>query len=77
MLRFGNYLDIKKYENLLQEYGIDDKLKDLTAKIEINNTYNILPDETRKGIEDLRRSELKSFDSDKFIDNVSEDIWDN
>lgn len=69
----GNYVEIKKIEHLLEEYGIEAKLKDLTKKIEINNTHNIFPDETRQGILDLQRSELNSFDSDKFFDNVSAD----
>lgn len=71
MLRIGNYLDIKKISNLLKEYGIDEKLEELTAKIQIDTTYDILPASTREGIEKLRNSELKSFDSDKFFDNVS------
>lgn len=67
----GNYLEISKIENLLQEYRISEKLNDLTSKIKINATYNIFPDETREGILNLKNSELKSFDSNKFFDNVS------
>lgn len=71
MLRLGNSLDIRRIHNLLEEYGIDDKIKDLTAQLEIDAGTDILPDETRSAINDLMKSELNTFDSDKFFDNVS------
>ncbi|KAG4077541.1 hypothetical protein HA402_002968 [Bradysia odoriphaga] len=74
VLRIGNYLDIRKISNLLKEYAIDEKLEELTGKIQIDTTNDILPDATRAGIEKLRDSELGNFDSDKFIDNLSKEI---
>ncbi|XP_037044622.1 prominin-like protein isoform X5 [Bradysia coprophila] len=74
VLRIGNYLDIRKISNLLKEYAIDEKLEELTAKIQIDTTNDILPDATKAGIVKLRDSELGNFDSDKFIDNLSKDI---
>lgn len=72
VLQMGNYLEIRRIENLLEEYGIGEKLNELTAQIEINNTYNIFPQQTRDAIINLQNSELKSFDSHKFFDNVSD-----
>lgn len=71
VLRIGNYLDIRKISNLLKEYAIDEKLEELTAKIQIDTTNDILPEATKAGIVKLRDSELGNFDSDKFVDNVS------
>lgn len=68
----GNYLEIKRIQNLLEEYKISDRLKEMTAQIQINNTYDILPQQTRDGIQNLKNSELSTFDSDRFLDNVSE-----
>ncbi len=66
-----NNLEIKRIEKLLEEYGIEEKLNELAAKIQIDDTLDILPQETREGITKLQNSELKSFDAHKFFDNVS------
>lgn len=72
VLRLGNRLDIEKIENLLDEYGIGEKLNELTKKIEVNNAYDIFPNETRQGILALKESELRTFQSYRFEDNVRE-----
>ncbi|KAJ6641812.1 Prominin-like protein, partial [Pseudolycoriella hygida] len=74
VLQMGNFVEIKKIENLLDEYGIGEKLEELTAKINIDRTINILPPDTENGITRLRDSELKTFEAYKFFDNLNEKI---
>lgn len=74
VLRIGNYVDTERISNLLRDYGIDGKLTEYTAKIQINNNSDILPEETKEGILKLRNSQLKSFNADNFIDNLIEQI---
>lgn len=70
-MRMGNLLEISRIENLLDEYGIGEKLNELTAQIKIDSTYDIFPQQTQDGIRSLQNSELSTFDSHKFFDNVS------
>lgn len=67
----GNYLNIDRIKTILDDYGIREKLNDLTSQIVIDRSYNIFPDEMKDGLISLQNSELKSFDSHKFFDNVS------
>lgn len=71
VLQMGNYLDINRIKNLLVDYGISEKLNELTSQIVIDKNFDIFPPQTRDGIINLQNSELKSFDSHKFFDNVS------
>lgn len=71
VLNLDNYLEVARIRNLLEDYKILDKINELTTEIKINTGYDILPPETVAGIKNLQNSELKSFDSNKFFDNVS------
>lgn len=74
VLRLENQINISQINDFPKKFGIEDKLNELADNVQINSQVRILNDDARKQIRELSRSEINSFESYKYADNLAENI---
>lgn len=74
VLKLENIFNISEVLNYPNEFGIYTKLNNLRKELKIDVEFQILDDQTRREIQGLSKSELNTFDSDKFTDNLVTEI---
>lgn len=62
--------DITTIDNLLEEYGINKKIKEFQDKIRFDGTIKIIDEDTKKELDNLVKTGIGSIDLDKFIEVV-------
>lgn len=74
VLKLENLFNISLIENYPKDFGIIDQLNELARNLRIDQHFEILDDQTKREILQLSKSQLNSFDSDKFTDNLATEI---
>lgn len=70
VLRMENHINLSSILNVNENYNINKELDSLIASIKVPKV-DILNNATKEQINTLSKSELGSFSSDHFVDNVS------
>lgn len=68
VLKLKNHFNIADIREYPKRYQVDAQLQELVDNVQVPN----ISFEVEDAIKRLQQSELKDFDVDKFVDNVSE-----